>query len=230
MQLHRHYSIVIGALFLLPFFAHGFGSYFIAAVAGGLYTPGAPADRMLYTGGILLVLDCIAIAALGILLHPLLRTLSKCIALSYLCARSFEAVVLAISPLSVLSQSMIGRSLTAPSPASHFQALVTTTEAFYYYGYPLAMAALAISSLGLCYLLWRFHLVPVVIPAVGISMYLLLLAGLLFEWFGQDIGSYLVIPSSLFEVALGTWLIIKGFAPASGARAIATPVSGQTPR
>lgn len=72
----------------------------------------------------------------------------------------------------------------------------------------------------LCLLLFRARLLPRVLALWGVIGYVLHAAGAIAEIFGFPISLILLIPGGLFELALGVWLLTKGFQPeAYGGRA-----------
>jgi uncharacterized protein DUF4386 len=79
--------------------------------------------------------------------------------------------------------------------------------------YQIAEMALGLGGIILCSLLFQTQLIPRWLASWGVIGYAILAAGTLAEIFGIHIGLLLSIPGGLFEVALGCWLLIKGFAP-----------------
>jgi hypothetical protein len=57
------------------------------------------------------------------------------------------------------------------------------------------------------------ELIPRFLSALGLIGYAIHVAGSIAEIFGIPISLILLIPGGLFELALGFWLLIKGFQP-----------------
>ncbi|HEV2461302.1 MAG TPA: DUF4386 domain-containing protein [Ktedonobacterales bacterium] len=79
--------------------------------------------------------------------------------------------------------------------------------------YQIAEMALGFGGIFLCALLFRTRLIPRFLAMWGVIGYAILVAGTIAEIFGTHIGLVLSIPGGLFELALGFWLLSKGFAP-----------------
>jgi hypothetical protein len=77
--------------------------------------------------------------------------------------------------------------------------------------FPLAMIALGTGSLLLCYVLYRYRLVPRALAVLGFLGYLALFASGWLEIAGESVAYALYIPGGLFEIAFPLWLIAKGF-------------------
>jgi hypothetical protein len=75
----------------------------------------------------------------------------------------------------------------------------------------MAMLALSIGSIFLCYLFLVHRLIPRILTIVGLVGYVCLLANTVVGMFGVDAGMLLFIPGALFELAFPVWLFIKGF-------------------
>jgi hypothetical protein len=79
--------------------------------------------------------------------------------------------------------------------------------------YQVAEMTLGLGDLFLTALLFRIRLIPRFLSGWGFIGYAILMTGAIAEIFGIHIGLTLSIPGGLFEVALGFWLLIKGFQP-----------------
>lgn len=79
--------------------------------------------------------------------------------------------------------------------------------------YQIAEMSLGLGGVFLCSLLFRTQLIPRFLSIWGLIGYAILMAGTIAEIFAIHIGLMLSIPGGLFELALGFWLLIKGFQP-----------------
>jgi len=188
----RRTARIVGFLFLAGFLAYGVGSTIATNIAGSAESDGSGA--LLITGVALMLLNSAMVIGIGVLMFPILRPHNEAIAVGYLGTRIFEGVVLAIGAVSLLV-------LTSPAAIdANFVA------------YNVAETGLGIGSLFFCALLYRSGLVPRFLAAWGFLGYALFAAGSLLELFGvAGAGLVAAIPSGLFEVTFGIWLIASGF-------------------
>ena len=77
--------------------------------------------------------------------------------------------------------------------------------------YQIGQATLGVGGIFLCLLLFRTRLVPRWLSAWGVIGYTIHVVGAIAEIFGIHVSLVLLIPGGLFELALGFWLVIKGF-------------------
>lgn len=77
--------------------------------------------------------------------------------------------------------------------------------------YQVAETLLGLGCLFLCSLLFRARLLPRGLSIWGWVGCAILMTGTIAEIFGFHIGLACSIPGGLFEIALGFWLIFKGF-------------------
>ena len=183
---------IVGVLFLAAFLAYGVGSTIATGIAGSGDRSGS--EALFVTGAALMLLNSAIVIGIGVLMFPILRPHNQVIATSYLGTRIFEGVGLAIGVVCLIV-------LTGSAAIdANFAA------------YNLAMAGLGIGSLFFCALLLRAGLVPRFLAVWGFLGYALFAGGSLLELFGvAGAGLVAAIPSGLFEVTLGIWLIARGF-------------------
>ena len=187
-------SKLIGALFLSAFVLYGVGN--------GLATSaGAPAT--LAIGALMMLLNSAAVVGLGVLFFPVLESHGHRTALGYLASRIVEAVFLAVGVVSLLVLLPAGHEAGVGDPALALRANATA--------YQVAMASLGSGSIFLCALLLRTGLIPRFLAAWGLVGYAIFLAGAVAEIFGYRVGLMLAVPGGLFELAFGSWLIVRGF-------------------
>jgi Domain of unknown function (DUF4386) len=211
------YSRLIGALFLAGFLSYGVGFALVTSVTGApnfLATISAH-QTILVLGAFLMLLNSVVDVGKGVLFFPILEHHGKRTALAYLAAMIVEVVLLAVGVLSLLMIVPIahqgvdaGQAGVGWAKALGSLALQSNTMA-----YQLAEMALGFGGVFLCALLFRTRLIPRFLAMWGVIGYVLLAAGTIAEIFGTHIGLALSIPGGLFELALGFWLLIKGFAP-----------------
>lgn len=217
MGSRMRYSRLIGALFLAAFGFYGVGFGLVSSVVGArdfLLTIAAH-QTTLVLGAVLMLLNSVVVVGLGALFFPVIEHYGKRIALVYLASRIVEAVLLAVGVLCLLMLIPLGQYAVGAGGASVVWAtaigtLLTQANSM---AFQIAMLSLGLASLFLCVLLFRTRLIPRVLAVWGVLGYALFLGGAIAEIFGLPIGVTLSIPGGLFEVAVGIWLLVKGFQP-----------------
>ena len=205
----RRTSRWTGVLFLLPLLAYGAGNAWMEALRA---TPQAladlPAQRLpLVLAGLLLLLNSVVVVLIAVQVYPVLVRLRPHVALAYLCVRMAEALLLAGGLLALL----LLPELVAAEQAGAGLSLVGLALRTNFLAFQLAMLVLGVGSVAFCRLLGRTGLVPMALAWWGLLGYALLALGAVLELLGLPYGVWLSLPGGLFEVALGLWLLVKGF-------------------
>jgi hypothetical protein len=211
------YSRLIGALFLAAFAFYGVGFGLVTSVVSVsdfLVTISAH-QTTLALGAVLMLLNSVVVVGLGALFFPIIENHGKRTALVYLASRIVEAVLLAIGVLCLLMLIPLGQDAGEAGGASvgWAAALGSLLVHANSMAFQIAMMSLGLASLFLCVLLLRTRLIPRFLAVWGVIGYALFLGGAIAEIFGMSIGVMLSIPGGLFEVAVGIWLLVKGFEP-----------------
>ncbi|MEU1876779.1 DUF4386 domain-containing protein [Streptosporangium sp. NPDC020072] len=186
----------MGALFLLAF---------VVYIPGNALT-GAAADQMRTSAGALLMLvNSVAVAGIGVLMFPVLKRHHELSAHAYLVSRVVEAVMLAVGIVFLLLLVPLARD-TSLSPS-----LAAVLRQGNLYAYQIAMVSLGLGSLLFCRVLFRAKLVPGFMAVWGTVGYAVFAVGAILEILGYGVGTALSVPGGLFEVGLGVLLTVKGF-------------------
>lgn len=182
MKSPRTAARLIGILMLAAFFLYGIGtSLAITATAG---------SAQLAIGVGMMLLNTLAVIAIGALVYPIVRPHSASVAGGYFATRVFEGAFLAVGAVALL----IG-------------AAATNTLA-----YNIAMAGLGIGSLFFCVVLYRAQLVPRFLAVWGFVGYAAFASGCVLEIAGvAGAGLPATIPGGLFELFFAGWLLVRGF-------------------
>ena len=179
----RTIARTIGTFMLAAFLLYGIGSSIATTAA-----PGA----LLTTGAVMMLLNSVAVVAIGALMLPILRPHTPAIAAGYLATRIFEGAFLAVGAI----------------------ALLLASAGINFVAYNIAMAGLGIGSLFFCAALFRFRLVPRFLAVWGFVGYAAFATGSVLELFGvAGAGLISTIPGGLFEIFFASWLITRGFNP-----------------
>jgi hypothetical protein len=212
---------VIGALFLAGFVFYGVGFSLVTSVVGVpdfLATISAHQSTLIL-GAFLMLLNTGVDVGKGVLFFPILEKHGKRTALAYLSALIVQVVLLDIGVLFLLLIVPLGRyavDVAASAPwATTLGSLLTEANTMAYH---IGQATLSGGGIFLCVLLYRAGLLPRFLSAWGVIGYAIHLGGSVAEIFGIPISLVLLIPGGLFEVALGLWLLVKGFQPEATVR------------
>jgi hypothetical protein len=146
-------------------------------------------------------------------MFPILKQHSERMAIGYLAFRIVDAVFIAVMVLFVLIQIPLGSEYlkAAASNTTFLQALSAVFSQAQQYAYQIGMSALGVSGLMLCYTLYRAKLVPGWLAIWGLVGYATILVGMLSAIMGSGLGDLSSYLGGLWEVAIGVWLIVKGF-------------------
>jgi hypothetical protein len=211
---------LVGMLFLAAILAYGIGTSLTTSVLSGpdLLAGVAANTPQFMLGAALMLANSVIVAAIGVLLFPILKRHSAPVARVYLGGRLLEAGVLIIGIGFLVSLVALSGELATASAADAADLATRATSALEAndVAYEIGMAALGFASLFFCALLFRARLVPHILAVWGLVGYLVFFTGALLELVGAaGWGLPLSIPGGLFELVFGVWLIAR---PASIAR------------
>lgn len=207
---YRTTASAVGALYILGFVVGIAGS--MLSAPGQLDTIAAK-SMMIAIGALLWVIAAAGDTAHGVLMFPILKQISKRVALGYFGARSVEAAIISVSAIFILLQIPLGSEFlkAGVSESPYLQtlsALLTQSQA---YTYQIGMVALGMAGLTLCYGLSRATLVPRFFVIWGFIGYLSFLGGSMLEILGFNLQLLHTIAGGLWEMSIGVWLIARGF-------------------
>ncbi len=189
----RRTARIVGTLMLAAFLLYGFGNALATTAASG---------PLLITGTVMMLLNSLAVAAIGVLMLPVLRPHAPTVAVIYLVTRIFEGAFLAVGAIAL----RVG---------------VADTNVL---AYNIAMAGLGIASLFFCVALYRSGLVPRPLAVWGFVGYASFAAGCVLELAGvAGVGLVSTVPGGLFEITFAIWLLARGFGSTATIAATARP-------
>jgi hypothetical protein len=217
------HSRLIGALFLLGFVFYGTGFALVSSVTGApdFLANIAAHQTTLVIGAVLMLLPIITDVWRAVVFFPILGEHGRSTALTYLAAQIVSVAMFFMGVVSLLLIVPLGQYAAAASGgavdwAHGLAALMVQSNET---AYQLAQFALAFGSLSLWLYGIRVRLIPRAFAAWALAGYVFLLIGVVAELFGVHIGTMMLIPGALFEIALPFWLFIKGFGAQAYARA-----------
>jgi len=220
MSTENKIAKAVGALFIVTMILGMVDAYTVAPILHSSLADYSSNESQLYIGAFSILFMSLGVVYIAILLYPILEKHNRIIAITYVCSRVMECLLLIIGVivyflLIALSQEFI----KAGSPASScFQTIANVAVEARYSGYHVAMIILSIASIMLCYLLYKIRLIPRIISVVGITGYLSVLVSAPLDLLGiidtTGAGGVLYLPGALFELLLfPIWLFVKGFNP-----------------
>lgn len=172
---------------------------------------------------LVLALACIGTA---VALYPVVRQRNEALALGFVASRTLEAAAVFAGVVSLLSVvSIRGAGVVDGGAGSEALRMLTLMHDWAFLVGPGLMPA--VNALLLGSLLYRYRLVPRVIPLVGLIGAPLLTISTLGALFGvldqvSPLAGLLALPIALWEFSVGAWLLVRGLlatAPRASAQA-----------
>ena len=213
----RKTAFVAGLLYLITYLAIPTIALYGPVLSDPAFIVSSGSDTGVLWGAVLELIVAFAIVGTGVALFPVLRRENEGVALGFVTSRLFEAGVITVGILSLLSivtlQQEVGATADAGSLVIVGQSLVATHDWSFLIGQTLLPG---VNALLLGSLFYRSRLVPRVIPLMGLLGGPLLISSAI----GQVIGineqysawsAIAVLPIFLWELLLGLWLVFKGF-------------------
>lgn len=220
----RKSALATGVLFIITFITSIPALILYGPVLNNAhYVLGAGADTRIFVGAFLEVLLVIADIGTAVAIFPVIKRQNESLALAYVAARIVEGTITAVGVISLLAVVTLRRDFTGSggADAAMFVVAAKALVAVHKWTFLLGPGFCPGIENGLIlgYLLYRSRLVPRPIAVLGlIGGPLAIATGIaeLFELFSQTSATagILTLPGEgLFELAIGIWLIAKGFRP-----------------
>lgn len=172
------------------------------------------------TGGALLeVALALSCAGTAVVLFPILRRHSETAALAFVASRTLEAAMILLGVVSMLGILTLRRGGAAGADASALGTTGRTLLGVYDATFLIGQSLMpVVNAAALAPVLFRSGLVPRAIPAIGLAGAPLLLASDIAIFCGAyprdaALAGAAALPIALWELALGVWLVLKGFRP-----------------
>jgi hypothetical protein len=179
---------------------------------------GGAADNGASLGALLELILIIANIGTAVVLYPVAKRVNEILALGFVTARVMESAFIAVGILSILSLVTLRQEAAAGADAASLlavgQSLVAVQSWTFLLG-PGFMVGVG-NGLILGYLMYTSRLIPRGMAILGLIAGPVLLArlvGILFGVFEPTsvLGSIMVLPEFIWELALGIWLTVRGF-------------------
>ena len=183
---------------------------------------GGAADNGAALGALLELILIIANIGTTVVLYPVVKRVNEIFALGFVTARVIESAFIAVGVLSILSLVTLRQEAAAGADAGSLIAVGKSLVALHDWTFRLGPGFVVGVGNGLIlgYLMYRSGLVPRGMAILGLIAGPVLLArfvGILFGIFEpmSALGGLMVVPEFVWELALGIWLIVKGFNPSA---------------
>jgi len=229
MREHKTAAVTAGVLYIIGTVSGVLSKVWVLAPVRDADDPLAYAAEHAHrvvTGALLVLLMGLALVFVPVVLFPILRRLDEVLAIGYLTVRgAVEATCYLISVVALLLLAPVSGVMSAgpgtASPAGvRLGSLLINFEAID------AVTALVFCLGGVMFyaLLYRSRIVPRWIAVWGLAGVPLYVAAYVLAMYGA-IGTnsaelnLLVLPLAVQEMALGIWMIARGFRPAGGTAA-----------
>jgi len=216
MNSYRKTAIIVGALFITATVAYSLSAILLDPFVGGSdYLTSISENKNQVTIGALLVLiDCVAVAGIGIAIYPILKKHNETLALGYAGARIAESVLFSVKVITILTLVPLSQEFVkaGASDGPYYQTLGTLLLAAgdkaFLLGFGLAFT---ISALMLNYVLYRSKFVPRWLSGWGFIGAVLLWVYYLLQPLNTGLVEILHYPIAVQEMVFAIWLITKGF-------------------
>jgi len=218
----RRRAFVAGLLYVLTFVSIPTLALYGPVREHADFVLGAGSATGLLWGALSEIIVALAGVGTAVVLYPVVRRQSETAALGFVTSRVLEAALILVGVVNLLS--ILTLRQTAATPGADPASLVTTARtlvAAYDWAFLLSQSlAPVVNALCLGYVLYRSHLVPRVLPVLGLIGAPLLLASDIAIFFGAydriaPIAAVAALPIAVWEFSLGVYLLVKGFRPAA---------------
>ena len=218
----RRTALVAGILYLITFISSIPAALLLDPVLSDPnYIIGAGADGQIRFAAALDMVNALACIGTAVALFFVVSRQHEGFALGFVTTRLFEAAIIVVGVVSVLGVVTLRQDGATGTDAASLVAvgrgLVAVRDWTFLLG-PSLMPAFNAILLG--YLLYRSRLVPRLIPAMGLIGAPLLLSSTIgtLLGFNEQVSVWTgiaTLPIFLWELAVGLWMIFKGFNPSA---------------
>ena len=216
MSSYRKTALVCGVLYLLTFIGSIPAAFLVApALTDPAYVLGAGADQV-RLGAVLELLNVFGCLGCGIAFFSVIRREHEGLAIGYFGTRLFEAAIITVGVLGLLSVVTLREQVAAGADGETLAPVAAGFAAMRDWATAIGANMAPFNALMLGTALYRARLVPRAIPALGLVGSPVLIAfvvGLILGVAhpGTAFHAIAVMPFFFWELALGLWLTFKGF-------------------
>jgi hypothetical protein len=217
MDSMRKTALVAGILYLITFISSIPAVFLLGPVLNDptFIIGGSGADQVRF-GALLDIVNCLTAIGTAVALYTVVKRQHEGFAIGFVGSRLFEAAVLMIGTVSILSIVTLQQPGASGAEASVLVTIQQTLVAVRDWSFALGTGVPALNAFLLGWLMYRSRLVPRAIPVLG-----LIGAPLFTSWIvGYILGitdggsawhAIAVAPIFFWELSLGLWMTFKGF-------------------
>lgn len=213
----RKTALVAGILYLLTFASSIPAALLLgSALSDSNYILGAGADGQVRLAAIFDIVNGLTAIGTAVALYSVVKRQHEGFAIGFVASRLFEAAILFIGVVSVVSIANLRETAAAAADPAALVGAGTSLTTLYETAFVLGTGIPALNAVLLGWLMYRSGLVPRVIPVIG-----LIGAPLFTSWIiGYILGiteggtpwhAVGVAPIFIWELGLGLWMTFKGF-------------------
>lgn len=220
MNNNKKTAKVVGALFIVATVAYSLSVVLLDPILGDsdYLTKISTNENLLIISAFLVLIDAVAVAAIAIVIYPVLKKHNETLALGYVGARIGESVLFSVNVIATLTLLTLSQEFAKAGAldTSYYQTLGAVLLAAGNWAYLLGLGlAFAISALILNFVLYQSKLIPRWLSGWGFVGAALVFANYLLESFGINPVEILYLPIAVQEMVFAVWLIVKGFNPSA---------------
>ena len=219
MNSDRKTAIIVAVLFIIATVAYSLGDLFLEPIIGSsdYLTKASANENQVTIGALLVLIDAVAVAGIGIVIYPILKKHNETFAFGYAGARIAEGVLFSVNVINILTLLTLSKEfvIAGAADASYYQTLGTLLIAAGDWAFLLGFGvAFTLSALILNFVLYQSKLVPRWLSVWGFVGAVLLWAYYLLQFFSINL-EVLFAPIAVQEMVFALWLIVKGFNPSA---------------
>jgi hypothetical protein len=220
MNSDKKTAIIVGVLFINATLAYSLGVFLLDPIlrASDYLTKASKNENQVIMGALLVLIDSVAVAGIGIVIYPILKKHNEALALGYAGARIIESVLFIVNIIAILTLLTLSQEFVraGAQDSLYYQTLGTVLLAAGDWAFWLGIGlAFALSALILNFVLYQSKLIPRWLSSWGIVGAALVFANFLLQSFSNDPVEILFLPIAVQEMVFAVWLIVKGFNPAA---------------
>lgn len=230
----RRSAFACGVLYLLTFVGSIAAAFLIdPVIADPAYVSGPGADSQLALGAVFELVNALACFGTAVAVFSIVRREHEGLALGFVATRLFEAGVLAVGVLSVLSLVTLHQAASASAAPGAFDPVGQALAAVRHWSIVIGPGMASFNALMFGTLLFRARLVPRAIPALGLvgaPIFITFIVGTILGVTGPGtpFQAIAVAPFFIWELVVGLWMTFKGFDRSAPILSGSTTVSAPT--
>jgi uncharacterized protein DUF4386 len=217
MSTMRKTALVAGILYLITFASSIPAALLLGpALANPDYILGTGADGQVRLAAFFDIVNGLAAIGTALALYSVVKRQHEGFALGFVIARVFEAAILFVGILSVLSIATLRETGAAAADPASLVTVGLSLTTVYEWAFALGTGIPALNAFLLGWLMYRSRLVPRAIPVLGLIGAPLFTSWIVGYIFGITEGGTTwhaigVAPIFIWELSLGLWMTFKGF-------------------